>query len=201
MSTLDKHLRLAVLAEQIKTCTRCELHANRTHATVSRGSHNATVMFVGEAPSEVDDETGIPFMGHAGQLLDRMIVAMGLAPEEVFLAHVCRCVTPAHRSPTPEETAACVPHLHEQIQVVAPRVIVTLGTTAARAILGDSRGLKTLRGEWRIYRHGRAVIPVMPTYHPAYLLRETQAGRVDAKASAWKDLQSVMARLGREVRP
>lgn len=193
---LNTHLRLEIIANNIATCTKCDLHKNRTQAVFSRGHHTASVMFVGEAPGADEDAQGLPFVGRAGQLLDRMIAAMGLQPGEAYLANICRCRPLNNRTPTDEEMAACAPYLHEQIALVQPRVIVTLGATATKGLLNSKLGIKALRGHWKLYN---GEIPVMPTYHPAFLLRETEAGNLNAKREVWRDLQQVMDRLGRPV--
>jgi DNA polymerase len=194
--SLKAHLRLAMLEHEIGSCTRCPLHEGRKRSVFARGNPDAKVMFVGEAPSTNDDETGQPFTGRAGGLLDRMIAAMGLGAEDFCLVTLCRCHTPKNRTPTDEEMAACAPYLHEQIALVQPRVIVALGATATKGLLNSKLGIKALRGHWKLYN---GEIPVMPTYHPAFLLRETEAGNLNAKRDVWRDLQAVMERLGRPV--
>lgn len=193
-NALNTHLRLEIIANNIAACTKCDLHKNRTQAVFSRGHHTASVMFVGEAPGADEDEQGLPFVGRAGQLLDRMTLAMGLQPGEAYLANICRCRPLRNRIPTDEEMATCAPYLHEQIALVQPRVIVALGATATKGLLNSKVGIKALRGHWKLYN---GEIPVMPTYHPAFLLRETEAGNLNAKREVWRDLQQVMERLGR----
>lgn len=197
--TLAAHFHLVLLQKRIRSCTACPLHEHRQRAVFSRGNHHADVMFVGEAPGADEDQQGLPFVGPSGEMLDRMIGAMGLRQEEVYIANVCRCRPPANRLPTPEEVAACLPYLHEQIALVQPRVLVALGSTAAKALTQSTSGIKALRGTWQDYRRGETVVPVMPTYHPAFLLRETLAGRVGAKQDAWRDLQAVLTLLNRPV--
>ncbi len=194
--TEEAHRRLVVLSEKIQGCTLCALHQQRRRTVFARGNPDAELCFVGEAPGEEEDAQGLPFVGRAGQLLDRMIAAMGIPQEEVYITNLCRCRPPGNRTPTPEEMDACLPYLHEQLALVQPRVIVALGVTASRGLLKTSLGIKALRGTWKLYR---GMIPVMPTYHPAYLLRETEAGRLDAKRDVWKDLQAVLERLGRPL--
>jgi DNA polymerase len=133
----------------------------------------------------------VPFVGAAGQLLDRMIRAMGHEPEDVYIANIVKCRPPNNRKPEPEEMEVCIPYLHEQLELVAPKVIVALGATAVQGLLGTRVGITRLRGTWKLYR-GR--IPVMPTFHPAYLLRQAEK-----KRDVWSDLQQVMKRL--EHRP
>lgn len=193
---LQAHIRLDVLAAQVSECRLCPLHEGRTQTAFSRGTHGATVAFIGEAPGMDEDAQGVSFVGRAGVLLDRMIVAMGLTLDEVYMTNVCKCRPPKNRTPTPEEMGACMPYLREQIALVQPRVIVALGATAAKGLLGSTAGIRALRGAWKLYDRS---IPLMPTYHPAYLLRETEAGNLDAKRDVWRDLQAVMERLGRPV--
>lgn len=195
--TLDAHRHLGLLAERVTGCTGCDLHKTCDRKVFMRGSHKADVMFVGGAPSEIDVEQGAPIMGHAGQLLDRIIEAMGLLPSEVCVATICRCAPPAKRDPTMAEMNACLPFLHEQIVLIQPRVIVALGMAATRGLLQTEVGIKGLRGTMKLYRRS---IPVMPTFHPAFLLRETEAGRIDAKRDVWADMQLVMELLGRPVK-
>jgi len=149
------------------------------------------VCFVGEGPGADEDAQGFPFVGAAGQLLDRMIAAMGLARDEVYVCNIVKCRPPKNRKPEPAEMEACRPYLTEQLELIAPRVIVALGATAVQGLLGTSEGITRLRGTWKLYR-GR--IPVMPTFHPAYLLRTPAA-----KREVWHDLQAVLRHLGLPV--
>jgi DNA polymerase len=189
----DRHTRLPQLAAEVASCRKCGLAETRTHTAFARGNPDAQVCFVGEAPGADEDAQGIPFVGRAGQLLDRMISAMGLSPETgVYVCNIIKCRPPGNRRPEPEEVATCIPYLHEQLALVKPRVIVALGNTAVSALLDTKLGITKVRGQWRLYR-GHTL--VMPTYHPSYLLRPgpTQA---DAKRQAWEDLQLVMKELG-----
>jgi uracil-DNA glycosylase len=191
------HHRLTVLAQRISGCTLCVLHQGGRKQTVfARGNPNADLCFIGEAPGADEDQLGEPFVGRSGQLLDRMIAGMGMTQDEVYVTNICRCRPPGNRTPTPEEMSACMPYLHEQLALVQPRVIVALGATASKALLATSLGIRALRGTWKLYR---GVTPVMPTFHPSYLLRETEAGNLDAKREVWKDLQAVLERLGRSI--
>jgi DNA polymerase len=159
----------------------------------ARGNPNASLCFVGEAPGADEDEQGLPFVGRAGQLLDRMIGAMGLVPErDVYVCNILKCRPPGNRRPEPEETATCIQYLHEQLALVQPRVIVALGNTAVAALLETKLGITKVRGTWKLYR-GRTL--VMPTYHPSYLLRPS-GQQAEAKRQAWEDLQLVMKELG-----
>ncbi|MGO9836929.1 MAG: uracil-DNA glycosylase [Polyangiaceae bacterium] len=192
-ATSDRHVRLPRLAIEVSSCTKCGLASTRTQTVFARGSVDAKLCFVGEAPGADEDAQGLPFVGRAGQLLDRMIGAMGLSPErDVYVCNILKCRPPGNRRPEPQEMATCIPYLHEQLALVQPRVIVALGNTAVAALLDTKLGITKLRGQWKLYG-GKTL--VMPTYHPSYLLRPSpQQG--DAKRQAWEDLQLVMKELG-----
>ncbi len=179
--------RLEVLAEESRTCTRCRLHQERTQSVFARGSERAPVVFVGEGPGHQEDQQGLPFVGPAGQLLDKMIAAMGLSADELYICNVVKCRPPNNRTPNPDEAAACRPYLEAQLEVVAPKVIVALGRCAAENLGAEGRGW---RGAWTTWKG----IRVMSTYHPAYLLRSPEQKRV-----VWQDLQAVVKALGREL--
>jgi uracil-DNA glycosylase family 4 len=192
----DPRLRLPQLALEVATCKRCGLAATRTQTVFARGSADAKLCFIGEAPGADEDAQGLPFVGRAGQLLDRMIGAMGLSPErDVYVCNILKCRPPGNRRPEAEEMATCIPYLHEQLDLVRPRVIVALGNTAVAALLDTKIGITKLRGQWKLYR-GKTL--VMPTYHPSYLLRPSPQ-QADAKRQAWEDLQLVMKELGLAV--
>lgn len=183
--------RLQLLEQEARSCTRCGLHQGRKQAVFARGQGGSGVCFVGEGPGADEDAQGLPFVGKAGQLLDKMIVAMGLDREQVYVCNIVKCRPPDNRKPQPEEMAACIPFLHEQLELIAPQVIVALGATAVQGLLGTSEGITRLRGKWKLYR-GR--IPVMPTFHPAYLLRQESA-----KREVWQDLKAVLTQVGLPV--
>jgi uracil-DNA glycosylase len=188
-----RDVRLPVLAKEVAGCTKCALHAARTQTVFARGNPEARLCFVGEAPGADEDAQGLPFVGRAGQLLDRMIAAMGLSSErDVYICNILKCRPPGNRRPEPEESAACIPYLHEQIALVRPRVIVALGNTAVAALLDTKIGITKLRGQWKLYR-GQTLL--MPTYHPSYLIRPSPQ-QAEAKRQAWEDLQLVMKELG-----
>ncbi len=177
-------------------CVKCTHLANsRKNVVFGVGNIDATLMFVGEAPGADEDQQGEPFVGKAGQLLTKIIQTMGLKRNEVYIANVlkCRPDTPGqsagNRKPTPEEMQTCIPYLHEQIDLIKPQVLVALGATAVEGLLGKTVGITRLRGNWQIYRN----IPLMPTYHPAYLLRN-QA--LSEKRKIWEDMLAVMEKLG-----
>jgi len=184
------HERLAILQTlqaEAAQCTRCVLHEKRTKSVFSRGSPDAELVFVGEGPGRDEDLQGEPFVGAAGQLLDRMIVAMGYARDQVYICNVVKCRPPENRTPRPEEMLACSRYLVPQLQAVRPKLIVALGRCAAQA-LGVAEETGAWRGRWGAFQG----IEVMPTYHPAYLLRSPEQ-----KRTVWEDLQLVMARLGK----
>ena len=169
-------------------CKRCPLAATRTNVVYGEGDPHARLMFIGEGPGADEDRLGRPFVGRAGQLLDKMIAAMRFKREEVYIANVVKCRPPGNRVPTPEEAARCIGYLERQIKFIRPEVIVLLGATAATFLLDRREGITKLRGIWQEYDG----IPVMPTFHPAFLLRQESA-----KREAWHDLQLVMAKLGK----
>jgi uracil-DNA glycosylase len=179
---------LEVVREELGECTRCKLSTSRTNIVFGVGSQTAALMFVGEAPGAEEDRRGEPFVGAAGQLLDRMIAAMGWTRDSVYIANVLKCRPPGNRDPEADEVAECLPFLHRQIESIAPRLIVTLGKPAAHALLGTTAPISALRGRFHEF-HG---IPVMPTFHPAFLLRSP-----DRKRDAWSDLKQVIDELER----
>lgn len=175
----------------VAACERCGLCRTRTQTVFSDGSGASRLMFVGEAPGADEDATGVPFVGRAGQLLTKMIEAgMGLSRKDVFIANVLKCRPPGNRNPEPDEIAACRGYLEAQIELVKPAVLVALGKFAAHFLLDTEEPITRLRGKWGA-RNG---IPVMPTYHPSFLLRQPER-----KKEAWEDLQQVLERMGLPV--
>lgn len=169
-------------------CRLCRLCEKRTRIVFGAGNPRARLLFVGEGPGADEDEQGIPFVGRAGQLLTEIITrGMGLKREDVYIANVVKCRPPDNRVPLPDEMAACMPFLEAQIACIRPEVIVTLGATAAQGLLGEKMAITRIRGTWRNFKG----IPLMPTYHPSYLLRNPAA-----KGEVWGDIKQVMARLG-----
>lgn len=187
----DAQTRLTVLAEAVRSCTKCGLSRHRKQTVFARGTGSSGVCFVGEGPGADEDAQGLPFVGKAGQLLDRMIEAMGFGRDEVYVCNVVKCRPPDNRKPEPDEMAACLPYLNEQLELIQPRVIVALGATAVQGLFGTTEGITRLRGKWKTYR---GQIDVMPTFHPAYLLRTPAA-----KREVWDDLQEVLKKIGRGV--
>ena len=187
--TDDRRVQLSVLAEEVRGCQKCGLAKTRTKTVFARGNPFAELAFVGEGPGYDEDQQGEPFVGKAGQLLDRMIAAMGYARDDVYVANIVKCRPPENRKPEPDEMAACVGYLNTQLALIQPKVIVALGATAVQGLIGTSEGITRMRGKWKLYK-GR--IPIMPTFHPAYLLRQP-----GAKRDVWNDLQEVMKRVGK----
>ena len=175
------------IREDIGDCTRCKLHKGRTKIVFGTGNPNAELMFVGEGPGRDEDLSGEPFVGRAGKLLTDMIKAMGLQREDVYIANVVKCRPPENRLPEKDEITTCSPFLMRQIDAIKPKVICTLGSCSAQTLLQTAQGISKLRGEWFDFRGTK----LMPTYHPAYLLRNPAV-----KPEVWKDLQKVMAVLG-----
>lgn len=179
---------LADVRNDLGDCQRCKLAGGRKNIVFGVGADRAPLMFVGEAPGADEDRLGEPFVGRAGQLLDKMIVAMGWDRQSVYIANVLKCRPPGNRDPQPDEIEACEPFLARQIEAIAPRVIVTLGRPAAQLLLRTRAPISALRGRFQEYRD----IRVMPTFHPAFLLRKPER-----KRDAWEDLKQVIAELDR----
>jgi uracil-DNA glycosylase len=178
---------LLKVRQDLGECTRCKLHRGRTNLVFGEGNPKADLVFVGEGPGRDEDEQGLPFVGRAGKLLNQMIEAMGLQRKDVYICNVVKCRPPENRLPEKDEITECSPFLLRQLDFIAPKVIVCLGSCAAQTLLNTNRGISHFRGEWLDFR-GRKLLA---TYHPAYLLRNPSA-----KGEVWKDLQKVMAVLG-----
>lgn len=183
---------LQKIATEIAACTRCGLHAGRTNTVPGQGNPQPEILFVGEAPGKDEDEQGLAFVGRAGQLLTKMIEAMGFAREDVFIANINKCRPPDNRKPTREEMDTCLPLLKRQIATLKPKVIIAMGATAVEGLvpLPEGKTISKVRGQWLEFEG----IPLMPTYHPAYLLRNPAM-----KRPVWDDLKTVLGRLGRPV--
>ncbi|MHC5011047.1 MAG: uracil-DNA glycosylase [Planctomycetota bacterium] len=187
----DAARRLAAMAEEVAVCRRCGLCEGRTRTVFGEGDASPRLVVVGEAPGAEEDRTGRPFVGRAGDLLTRMLSAIGLSRREVFICNVLKCRPPNNRSPRPDEVAACRPFLDAQIEVLRPPLLMALGSHAARLLLRTEQGITRLRGRFHTTPEGWRV---MPTFHPAYLLRNPAA-----KRDAWEDLKSVARELGLEI--
>jgi uracil-DNA glycosylase family 4 len=181
-------LTLAQVRADLGECTRCKLHSTRTSIVFGVGAADAPLMFIGDAPGEHDDRRGEPFVGPEGELLDKMIEAMGWTRNTVYIANTVKSRTPDHRAPQPDELAACMPFLEAQIAAIGPCIIVALGGPAASVLLGTDAPIADVRGSF----HDRRGIQVMPTFHPADLLREPER-----KRDTWSDLKLVIAELAR----
>ena len=183
----DAAAALVVVRADIGDCTRCTLHALGRHQVVfGVGSPEADLMFVGEAPGGDEDLQGVPFVGRAGQLLTKIIEAMGLTREQVYIANVIKCRPPGNRNPEPDEVATCEPFLFRQIDIIEPKVIVALGTFAAKALLRSTEPISKLRGQVFDYRGAKLI----PTFHPAFLLRSPER-----KRDTWDDMKVAMSLL------
>ncbi|HJT17328.1 MAG TPA: uracil-DNA glycosylase [Thermoanaerobaculia bacterium] len=168
-------------------CEKCRLAKTRTQVVYGVGNPNADLMFIGEAPGRDEDEKGEPFVGRAGQLLTDIIKAMKLTRDDVYIANVIKCRPPENRNPEPDELDACRPYIRRQVELIQPKVIVTLGRFALQSLTEKAYGITSVRGQWLEYNG----VKVMPTYHPAYLLRNPAA-----KKDVWADMKKVMSELG-----
>jgi DNA polymerase len=195
----DKRERLAALEKIVAPCPKCpHLARTRTQTVFGVGNPDAEVMFVGEAPGADEDKQGEPFVGRAGQLLTKIIETMGFQRSEIYIANVLKCRpdmppgSTGNRRPTLAEMETCLPYLREQIDIIQPRFIVALGSVAMEGLLGKAEPMRVLRGKW----HSFQGIPVMATYHPAYLLRNQSLGE---KRKVWEDMLLVLERLGKKI--
>lgn len=179
---------LEEVRKELGDCTRCRLHAGRIHLVFGVGNPKANLMFVGEGPGRDEDIQGIPFVGRAGQLLTKIIEAMKFKREDVYIANIVKCRPPNNRNPEPDEIKTCLPFLEKQIASIKPQAIICLGKFAAQTLLNTETPISRLRGKMGEYKG----IPTMPTYHPAYLLRNPEA-----KKQVWEDVQQVMKILGK----
>lgn len=178
--------RLAALANSAADCTLCRLSEKRQKVVFGEGDPLAAVMFIGEGPGAEEDRSGRPFVGQAGQLLERMLFAIGLRRDQVYITNIVKCRPPANRDPKEDEVAPCAPYLDQQIELIAPSVLVALGKPASHRLTGTTKPISALRGRWASYKG----VPLMPIFHPAYLLRTPSA-----KREAWEDLKKIKQRL------
>ena len=185
---------LEAIIEQIHDCRRCDLSSGRNQAVPGEGHPQARIMFVGEAPGTDEDAQGRPFVGVAGQFLDKIITACGLLRQDVFIANVLKCHPPYDRDPRPEEIVACMPFLIKQIEQIRPLIIVALGAHAARTLLNINAPIGQLRGHFHEYPlTDGTIVKVMPTFHPAYLLRNPTS---ENRRKVWEDMKTVLTELG-----
>ncbi|MEK6599553.1 MAG: uracil-DNA glycosylase [Deltaproteobacteria bacterium] len=182
---------LESVREELGDCRRCKLHEQRTNIVFGVGNPKARLVFVGEGPGEDEDLQGEPFVGRAGQLLTKMIEAMGLKRGDAYICNVVKCRPPGNRPPQPDEILTCRPFLEKQIDTIKPEIIVALGTHAAQTLLNTPEKISALRGRFHGYRNN---ILLMPTFHPSYLLRSPEK-----KKEVWEDMKTVLAKLGLKV--
>ncbi len=197
-STSDAVGELEAVAAEVRQCCKCGLGSTRTHAVPGEGSPTARIMFVGEAPGADEDAQGRPFVGRAGQLLDKIIGACGLKREDVFIGNILKCRPPGNRDPREEEIFSCLPYLQRQIEAIGPEVIIALGAHAARTLLETDKPIGQLRGRFHEYSVGigRPPIKLMATYHPAYILRNYTP---ETRGRVWEDMKKVLVELGLPV--
>lgn len=190
----EKQRQLDEISEEVRKCCKCGLSETRTNAVPGEVNPDARLVFVGEAPGADEDAQGRPFVGQAGKLLDKIINAMGLRREDVFICNILKCRPPGNRDPRPDEIGSCLPYLQRQLEIIEPEVIVALGAHAARTLLETNKPIGQLRGQFHEYypNLGKMPIKLMATYHPAYLLRNYSK---DNRQRVWEDMQKVMAEL------
>ncbi len=189
-STERKFALLSAMNDQeVRGCKKCRLCETRTQTVFGEGDADAKIFFIGEGPGETEDQTGRPFVGRAGQLLDKMIAAMGLRREQVYIANIVKCRPPGNRVPAPDEVGVCTPYLERQLEIIRPRVIVTLGRPATAYMLNNPKlTMGASRGRWHFWRD----IKLMPTFHPSYVLRTYTP---ETRKAVWSDLKQVMDEL------
>jgi len=194
-SANDIKIELEKINDEVHRCRKCQLGSLRTNAVPGEGNPNAQIVFVGEGPGADEDAQGRPFVGRAGQLLDKVIAAMGLKRSDIFICNILKCRPPNNRDPRPEEIISCLPYLQRQIELIKPDVIVALGAHAARTLLNTNKPIGQLRGQFHEYYAGlgRPPIKLMATYHTAYLLRNYSQ---DNRRRVWEDMKKVLAELG-----
>ncbi|MFH1717278.1 MAG: uracil-DNA glycosylase [Planctomycetota bacterium] len=198
MAVAEKAAELEKIAAEVRQCRLCELGSLRTNAVPGEGNPDARIMFVGEAPGADEDAQGRPFVGRAGQLLDKIINACGLKRSDVFIGNVLKCRPPDNRDPRAEEIICCLPYLQRQIEIIKPEILVALGAHAARTLLNTTKPIGQLRGQFHEYYAGLGSPPIklMATYHTAYLLRNYSP---ENRRRVWEDMKKVLAELGLPV--
>ncbi len=198
MAVAEKTKELETIAEQVRQCRKCPLGSLRKNTVPGEGNPDALIMFVGEAPGADEDAQGRPFVGRAGQLLDKVIEACGLKRSDVFIGNILKCRPPDNRDPRAEEIISCLPYLQRQIEIIEPKMIVALGAHAARTLLNTTKSIGQLRGQFHEYYPGigRPPIKLMATYHTAYLLRNYSP---ENRRRVWEDMKKVLTELGLPV--
>ena len=194
-STINSSAELKKVADEVCKCRECDLGYSRTNPVPGEGNPNARIMFIGEAPGADEDAQGRPFVGRAGQLLDKIITACGMKRSDVYIGNILKCRPPENRDPAAEEIISCLPYLQKQIEIINPEIIVALGAHAARTLLNTNKPIGQLRGQFHEYYAGlgRPPIKLMPTYHTAYLLRNYSH---ENRQRVWEDMKKVLAELG-----
>jgi len=185
-SSKPKDVRLSLAQNSVRVCQKCPLGRMRKNSVFGSGNINAKLMFVGEAPGHEEDLQGLPFVGEAGQLLTKIIEAMGIKREDVYICNILKCRPPQNRNPLPDEISTCIDYLYSQIEMIKPKVICGLGKFASQTLLKTETPISKLRGSWHEYRG----IKFMPTYHPAYLLRNP-----GDKKLVWEDMKMIMKEI------
>ena len=194
MVVAEKQKELDKVADEVQSCRKCELGSQRTNTVSGEGNSNARIMFIGEAPGADEDAQGRPFVGRAGQLLDKIIVACGLKRSDVFIGNILKCRPPENRDPRAEEIISCLPYLQRQIEIIEPEIVVALGAHAARTLLNTTKSIGQLRGHFHEYYAGLGKPPIklMATYHTAYLLRNYSQ---ENRRRVWEDMKKVLVEL------
>ena len=194
MAVAEKSAELEKIADEVRQCRKCTLGSERTNAVPGEGNPDARIMFVGEAPGADEDAQGRPFVGRAGQLLDKIIVACGLKRSDVFIGNILKCRPPGNRDPRADEIISCLPYLQRQIEIIEPEILIALGAHAARTLLNSTKSIGQLRGQFHEYCTGigRPAIKLMATYHTAYLLRNYSP---ENRRKVWEDMKKVLAEL------
>jgi uracil-DNA glycosylase len=188
-------VNLEELQNTCSTCTACKLSSTRTQVVFGMGNPNARLMLIGEGPGQEEDRTGKPFVGQAGQLLDQILGAVGITRDEVYIANVVKCRPPNNRNPEPDEIIACENWLLEQIRFIQPQIIITLGNVPTQWALGTTLGITKTRGTWTEFKKLSAPIPLLPMFHPAYLLRNAVRTVGGPKWLTWQDIKAVKEKL------
>jgi len=189
---------LEQVAAEAAVCTKCVLHKNRTRSVFSDGNPQAPLMLIGEGPGQNEDETGIPFVGKAGQLLTQILASVEIdRQKDIYICNIVKCRPPQNRAPMPEEMAACSPYLEAQIKIIRPKLVLLAGATALKGVLGIPQGITKVRGQWfdMPERYGLPGTQVMPVFHPSYLLRNQSKAKFSPKWFMWQDVKEVRRAL------
>lgn len=181
---------IAQIKADCQACQRCSLGATKINAVIGRGNPQAKVMIIGEGPGQNEDEQGLPFVGKAGQLLDKILTSVNFSEDNCYISNAVRCRPPGNRKPTPDEMAACKPYLLEQIRIVNPKILILTGGTAVQALFTEKRGITQIRGQWREWDDRLC----MPIFHPSYLLRNQSREQGSPKWLTWQDMKTVRAK-------